>query len=234
MERLRRSYESVSIAKTEDGHAILLDAVPAKTPAGAPLIVSTGALAESLAFEWSGTQEFVDFEEMRLTRLAFSAIDFGTARRGRWAEDILAFARADLLCYRAPAPLALTLRQAKIWEPYLAWARETLGAALSSTQGVAAVEQPAEAIAAIRRRVSSFDAWTLVGVRCAAELSGSAILALALAGGDFSADAIFEAAHLDERFQSERWGLDPAAAAREAAIRRDFDAAARWLELVAR
>jgi chaperone required for assembly of F1-ATPase len=232
--RIRRAYRAVSVRKARAGFAILLDDAPAQTPCGAALVVPTVALAEALAFEWSGAAEFVDFNATPLTRLAVAAIDCGSpAASSQWANDIIAFARSDLLCYRAPEPAALASRQSRAWDPYLQWARETLGAALVPTAGVAAIEQPGPAMSAISAHLADFGPWRLIGARRATELLGSAILALALAARAFPEGAIFDAARLDERFQSERWGIDAEAAAREAAIKREFDAIARWFLLLA-
>ena len=56
-------------------------------------------------------------------------------------------------------------------------------------------------------------------------LSGSALLALAVARGFLTPEAAWLAAHVDEDFEIERWGVDAEAMARRAARRREFDAA---------
>ena len=57
-------------------------------------------------------------------------------------------------------------------------------------------------------------------------LTGSALLALAVARGRLSPEEAWRAAHVDEDFQAERWGVDAEAAARREARRREFEAAA--------
>jgi chaperone required for assembly of F1-ATPase len=56
-------------------------------------------------------------------------------------------------------------------------------------------------------------------------LTGSALLPLAVARGFLSPDAAWRAAHVDEDFEIERWGLDAEAAARREARWREFGAA---------
>ena len=56
-------------------------------------------------------------------------------------------------------------------------------------------------------------------------LTGSAVLALAVARGFLSAEAAWQAAHVDEDFQAERWGEDTEAVARRGARWREFEAA---------
>ena len=62
-------------------------------------------------------------------------------------------------------------------------------------------------------------------------LTGSALLALAVGHGFLSAEAAWQAAHVDEDFQAERWGADADAMARRAARWREFEAAATALKL---
>ncbi len=53
-----------------------------------------------------------------------------------------------------------------------------------------------------------------------------------LGAGRIDAAAAFEAAQLDESYQIERWGDDPEAARRRAAIKADLEAAARLFALL--
>ena len=227
----RRAFRTAAAAPSAGGFALLLDDKPAKTRGGAPLTVPTQTLGAAIADEWRSAGEKIDFAKMPLTRLAATAID-RAHEAPQWAEETLAFARTDLLSYRAVEPAALVALQERAWSPFLAWAADAIGACLVVTSGVIAVAQPDAALAAISQRLAEFDTWRLLGVRRAAELSGSAALALALERRLFPADEIFAASRLDERFQAEKWGVDDEAAARERRIEMDFMAAARWLVLL--
>ena len=57
-------------------------------------------------------------------------------------------------------------------------------------------------------------------------LSGSALLALAVARGRLSPEEAWRAAHVDEDFEIERWGADAEAGVRREARWREFEAAA--------
>ena len=57
-------------------------------------------------------------------------------------------------------------------------------------------------------------------------LTGSALLALALLHGARDPDQVWAAAHVDEDWNSEKWGVDEEVAARRAARLVDFKAAA--------
>lgn len=230
--RIRKFYQQVTVGESGGLYVVLLDGKPAKTPARAALGAPNPALADAVAGEWAGEGDSVDFDGLRLTRLAATVIDLAEAQRDQWAEEVVSYARSDLLCYRAEGPAALTMRQSKAWTPYLAWARGTLGAGLTATEGVVAIEQPDEAVEAIRRAAAALDDWRLIGAHRATTLTGSAVLALALERGAFPAADIFVASRLDERFQAEQWGEDAEASAREARIEAEFMAAARWLSLL--
>ena len=62
-------------------------------------------------------------------------------------------------------------------------------------------------------------------------LTGSALLALALAKYALDAEAVWDAAHLDEDWQMTQWGRDELALARRNFRRSDFDAAVTVLRL---
>lgn len=210
---------------------LLLDGAAARTPAGAPFLLPNAALGAALAAEWNEAVGSRRAGATPLMQIALTAID-RASDRPLWADEILAFAGTDLLCHRAGGPPALVRRQDEVWSPFLRWAREALGAELKTVCGVVAVAQPGPALAALRRRLDGFDSWRLAGTRRAAELTGSAVLALALEAGAFPADEIFAASRLDERFQAEKWGADAEAEARERRIEADFGVAARYLVLL--
>ena len=97
-------------------------------------------------------------------------------------------------------------------------------------QGVVHVSQPREAIAALRAAIPA-DPWRLGAVSSITTLTGSGLLALALAHGALDADAAWAAAHVDEDWQMSQWGRDDAALERRAFRRTEFDAAVAVLKL---
>jgi len=141
--------------------------------------------------------------------------------------DILKYAGSDLLCYRAEAPETLAERQRRAFDPVLAWAAETLGARFRLGAGVVHVEQPPEALAAIGAALDACDdPVALAALSAMTTLTGSALLALAVARGFLSPQDAWLTAHVDEEFQAERWGVDAEAKARRDARWREFEAAA--------
>jgi chaperone required for assembly of F1-ATPase len=63
-------------------------------------------------------------------------------------------------------------------------------------------------------------------------IGGSLVAALAVLERAIPPDAAWEAVNLDDRWQLEQWGSDSEAEAALDARRRDFLAAARFLELL--
>jgi chaperone required for assembly of F1-ATPase len=110
----------------------------------------------------------------------------------------------------------------------LFWAAQTLGAHFVLTEGVVHVRQPDQAIAAARAALPS-DPWAAGALHVVTTLTGSALLALSLMRGRLDADEVWAAAHVNEDWNSEQWGIDEEAAARQAARLADFKAAAAVL-----
>jgi chaperone required for assembly of F1-ATPase len=227
---VKRFYQDVSHSQSSQGEAdgawqLLLDGRPVKTPGKNLVSVPDEELAKSIADEWRAQGEAIDPQSMPITRIINSAIDGVRGREAEVAADIAAFAGSDLLCYRAEAPVELVARQAAAWDPVLAWAAEDLGARFVQAQGVMPVAQPKEALEAYSRALGGLEALGLCALHVMTTLTGSAVLALAVARGEISAEAAWAAAHIDEDFQIEQWGEDAEAAIRREQRRLEFEAA---------
>jgi chaperone required for assembly of F1-ATPase len=228
----KRFYKDVAVKDKGAGAALLLDGKPVRTPAKKKLVLPGRALAEAVAEEWRAQGERIDPLTMPLTKLANSAIDGVAGREPAVTDDIMNHAASDLLCYRAPGPQALVDAQAKHWDPVLAWAKEALGAPLVLGEGVVHVAQPQASLDRLRESLAGRDPFTLAALHVMTSLTGSALLALAVAMGRLSPEEAWAAAHVDEDWQISQWGEDAEAAERRANCRRDFAAAARTLGLL--
>lgn len=228
----KRFYERASVGEAagEGGFATLLDGKPVKTPQRRALAAPVRALADLIAREWDTQEKVIDPAAMPLTRLANAAIDAVADHAGAVADEVAKYLGSDLLCYRADAPPGLVARQAQHWDPVIAWAQRSLGARFMLIQGIVFAAQPDETIAAARAAIPT-DIWRLAAVASITTLTGSALLALALAQGAIDKDAAWAAAHVDEDFQMEYWGRDDQALERRAFRLADFEAAASVLEL---
>jgi len=229
--RRRRSYEQADVGACTEGFAVLLDGKPAKTPAGRLLAGPNRALAQALAAEWNAQGEFIELARMSLTRLANTIIDGIVNAPQPVADEVAKYLASDLVLYRAAEPAGLVARQARLWDPVLAWARESLGARFTLAEGVIFVPQPEPALRAARAAIPR-DAWRIGAVHSVTTLTGSALLALALAADQISVDAAWAAAHVDEDWNMEQWGRDAAALERRALRFAELQAAAAVLRLV--
>jgi chaperone required for assembly of F1-ATPase len=225
----RRFYRSVDVVRAPEGCVIALDGRPVKTPARRALAAPTPGLGEALAAEWQAQTEFINPARMPLTRLANTVIDGVAAAVPAIIAEIEKYLGSDLVCYRAEAPDSLVARQSRAWDPVLAFAREDLGATFVVTRGVRFVEQPEHAIAAARRAVPE-EPWRLGAVHTVMTLTGSALIALALARGELTLDQAWSAAHVDEDWNMEQWGRDELALERRTARLAEALAAAMVLE----
>jgi len=229
---MKRFYKDAGIGEAGRGWAVLLDAKAIKTPAKAALELPTKNLARAIAEEWAAQGENVRPQEMPLMRLACTAIDRVMPQISVVVDELAGFGRSDLLCYRADNPADLVERQARLWQPWLDWAAQTLGATMVVTQGVRHVEQGTQALAALRKAVEAFDAFGLSGLHALVTGYGSLILGLAAATGAAPAEVAWAAARCDEAYQEERWGIDPEALKRSRNIKFDIDAALRFVALL--
>ncbi len=221
----RRFYKEAAIGRHESGFVLLLDGRIAKTPAGNPLAVSREAVAKALAAEWAGQGERLNPAAMPLTRIVNSAIDGVAREMDAVRADIVRYAGNDLVCYRTDAPQGLVVRQEAAWSPLLAFVRETLGARFVLAEGVMHVAQDPATLGAIDRALRGYDPLSLAAIHAVTTLTGSAVIALAVAHGRIAADAAWAAAHVDEDWQMGQWGADDAALARRALRWREMEAA---------
>lgn len=231
---MKRFYKEAAVDVGDGGHHVLLDGRPMRTPAKAVLVVPTRALAEAIAAEWGAVPDKADINvsHLPLTRLAATGLDRVASQRARVIEDTAKYAGSDMLCYRASEPAPLVKRQQATWQPLLDWADERYGARLVVVEGLAFVEQPADAVARLSEAVATHSDLGLSALYNLTHISGSLIVALAVAEGHLAAAEAFAAAQLDELYQIERWGEDPIATKRHEGIRHDIEASVRFLALL--
>lgn len=211
----KRFYTDVTIEAVDGGFEIRLDGKTVRTPARHALSVPTERLAALLAAEWQAQQEVIDPNTMPVTRLVNTAIDAVSTQVDEVLEDIVRFSQSDMLCYRADEPEGLVERQAERWDPVLDWVAETHGARFMLAAGIIHQQQPARAVDAFRAALQAHaDPIALSALHTMTTLTGSAILALALAEGQLTLDETWALAHLDEDWTNEHWGSDFEAEAR--------------------
>lgn len=217
------------MAAAAEGHQVLLDGRPVRTPARRALAVPSATLAAAVADEWRAQGETLQPASMALTRLISTAIDRMPALRAAAIDEVLGYAETDLLCYRAAAPADLADRQQQLWQPWLDWLARSHGVELVVTTEMLPVPQPETALARLRSSVEPLDDWRLVGLHAVTTALGSVVLGLALFEGEIDAEQAIAASLLDEQFEIDRWGREREMERRHNALRYDVEAAARFL-----
>ena len=168
---------------------------------------------------------------MPLTRLANTIIDGVAPNPEPIAEEIVKYLGSDLVCYRADTPEGLVRAQARSWDPILMWARETLGARLVLSEGVVFVAAAGACGGGGARRPFRPIRGGSAPSHVITTLTGSALLALAIAARRLDVEQAWAAAHVDEDWNMDFWGRDELAMQRRAARFADMQAACMVLAL---
>jgi len=231
---MRRFYQQVTTDAAAGGFQVLLDGRPVLTPAKAPMVLPTLALAEAIAAEWQAQGEKIRPATMLQMQFASTALDLTGKQREAVIDQLSAYAGTDLVCYRVGHPADLVAREALVWQPLLDWVALRYDAVLRVAVGVMPCEQPESAWRALRAAVAGHDDWTLTALQVAVTGCGSLVIGLALIEGRIDADQAFEASQLHETHQIEQWGEDAEAAHRRAALKADIAAVRRFVELLGR
>lgn len=224
----KRFYTEASVLEADGGFAVALDGKPVRTPSGRHLAVPAREIAELIAAEWAVQQETLDPMTMPLTRLANSVIEGVIDRVEAVRDDVAKYLGSDLLFYRAGHPEGLVAREAAHWDPVLFWAADTLGAHFILSEGIMHVSQPQQAVEAAKSALPE-DPWSIAAVHVITTVTGSALLALALLHRARDPDEVWAAAHVDEDWNADQWGVDEEAPKRRAARLVDFTAAVELL-----
>ena len=234
----RRCYKEVTVQQWDGACLLLLDGHAAKSPGRNPIALPALAAARAVADEWSAQDETIDPAAMPLTRIVNSAIDGVALRLGATVDEIARYAGADLVCYRAAGPRMLIEAQAAAWDPILAFAREKLGTYFICAESVVFIEQSELARAAVKEAVTRVansgpaEPFAVAALQVMTTLTGSVLLALAVAHGAHTPAEAWGAAHVDEDFEMRAWGEDAEALQRRARQWREMEAAAHLFHAV--
>lgn len=224
----KRFWKSVEVVPDGDGFGVTLDGRGIRTPAKAPLVLPTRALAELVAAEWDAQGDVIAPDTMPATRAANAAIDKVRGQFHEVAELLTAYGETDLLCYRAEGPADLAARQAAAWDPLLAWSTGRFGVRWQVTTGVMPAPQAPETVRALGAQVARFTPFQLTAFHDLVAMPGSLVIALAVAEGQGTPEDLWQASRIDEDWQIEQWGADDEATALAERRKQAFLEAARF------
>ncbi|MET3590080.1 chaperone required for assembly of F1-ATPase [Bartonella silvatica] len=223
----KRFYKEVKTLREEGGFSILLDGLPVKTPAKRHFLVPTDAFATFIVREFESQKQVIDPVKMPMTRLVNTVIDGIADDMQVVFEDLLRFVACDMIFYRAQTPQELVQRQCEQWDPLLDWAEKKFGTHFHLTEGLMHIEQSSEAIQAVSNYLRKIQSpYMLAAVHAMTTLTGSALIALAVAARQIDVDHAWDIAHLDENWMMEQWGTDEEAMVRRAHKKNEFISAA--------
>ncbi|MCB1386005.1 MAG: ATPase [Nitratireductor sp.] len=226
----RKFYKQVSVCGEGSGFAVHLDGRPLRTPAKAHLVVPSERAAGLIAAEWDSQAEEIDPASMPVTRLANTAIDGVAQEQQAVLEDIVRFAVGDLVFYRAAYPETLVEAQRGLWDPVLDFIAARTGARFETVEGISPLDQPAGAVKLFSAALGAYDEpLRLSCLHTMTTLTGSALIAFALAEGEIDLDTAWKAAHVDEDHNIAHWGEDFEAAKRRETRFAEMKAAADLL-----
>jgi chaperone required for assembly of F1-ATPase len=114
----------------------------------------------------------------------------------------------------------------------LGWARRRFDVDFATTSGLMHVAQPEATVKRLSHAIGTLDPFRLAGLWPLIAIGGSLVAALAVLEKAITAEQAWDAVSIDERWQLEQWGADAEAEASLENRRRDFLAAARFLELL--
>ncbi len=215
----KRFWKDTTVESDGEGFGVRLDGRAVKTPAKAPLIVPTRAMAEAIAAEWDAQEAEIDPTAMPTTRGANAAIDKVRIQHGEVADMLAEYGNSDLLCYRATQPQELVERQALAWDPLLDRAAKELSAPLAPRSGIMHADQEAGSLAELRNRVHALNDFELAAFHDLVSLSGSLVIGFAAVYHWAPIEQLWDVSRVDETWQEEQWGVDEEAQA-QAEIKR--------------
>lgn len=226
----KRFYKEASASRTSEGFSIELDGKPVKTPGRNTLLMPTNESAELVVDEWNNVDDRIIPLKMPCTRLANTAVDGVAHEMQAVMEDIIRYAGSDLLCYRAETPQGLIEKQDLHWNPVLDWCDAEAGAVFETGSGIMHVPQSKKTIAAFSNRLARHETpFRLAALHTITSITGSALIALALAENAISSEQGWNAAHVDEDWNISQWGEDWEAKERREQRFIDYGAAYRLL-----
>lgn len=205
---IRRFWKSVTLESTAPGWQVRLDGRAIKSPEAHVVLLPSQALGQAVAAEWSQVETLAEIGQMPLTRLAFAATDWHSARRAAAEFEIENHIKTDLLVFLSPYPEALKMRETALWSPWIEWAAVQFGIVLKQTDGLVPPEIPEASLTNLRALNHAMSGFEAAAFMQALSILGSVILTLALKQGALGADSAMALSRVGETFQEDIWGHD--------------------------
>ncbi|MEO6012938.1 MAG: ATP12 family protein [Devosia sp.] len=230
----KRFYKDAAVKAVDGGFGVGLDGRVPKTPGSKPVIVPSETVAAAMAEEWAAQGEFIDPQTMPMVRLVNSAVEAGEESVPALKTEIVKYAGNDLLLYRVATPETLVRRHEQLWDGALVKLARQFGIIFQPTIGILHQPQPAATLEKLAAAIAGEPLLPITAMNAVTSITGSGLLAMALRHSLLSADEVWTTAHVDEDHNIELWGEVEEITTRRAKRRKEFDAAVRLLEMLAR
>ena len=228
---MKRFFKQVSVQEAEGGWQVTLDGRGLKTVKGTPQILPSAELAEALAAEWAGQGEDIDPASFPMRDMADFAIDIIAPAPQAVVEKLGQYGETDTLLYRADPDEPLYPRQKEMWEPIVTALEASEGVAFKRVSGIMHAAQDAGTLQTLRDHLSTLSPFALAGVETMTSLAASLIIGISAMHEGADAQALWDAASLEEEWQADQWGRDEEAEERRARRTADFLRASEFVRL---
>lgn len=136
-------------------------------------------------------------------------------------DRLVQFSLTDMLLFWGHEK-DLIERQQKVWGPILAWAKQELDTKFVTTDSLDVPEENKTSGYRLKLFMETLSSKELAAFYAVALKTRSVILAAAMVKGHLTAEQAFEAAFLEELWQSENWGNEEEACARRDKIKAEM------------
>jgi ATP synthase F1 complex assembly factor 2 len=209
---IRRFYKSVRCSDLADGPTggfrVLLDGKTVKTPGGRVLEPPNRALAVAAALEWDAQGDVVHPSTMPVTTMLATALDREAMMRPIHTRSVMGALGTDLLLLLEDPDYDKPLHAAQVeaFGPLVRWfSREFFP--MEMVVGFSPPAVPPEHLQRLKSHLDAQSFLSLSALEAITSTTKSVIGALAVQAGVTDAKGLLRAVEVDERSQTERWGV---------------------------
>ncbi len=142
-------------------------------------------------------------------------------RREDIIDKLVQFASTDSLLFWANND-DLVKKQEQLWSPVLSWANREFNSQYKATRGLEVPEPDKFSQANLKCFMENLSDKELAAFYLASVNMKSELLAAALVKGHISAEQAFDAAYLEELWQSEHWGKESASEQKRQCLKQEL------------
>lgn len=230
---MKRFYKEVSYGSEQEGWPILLDGKAAKTPAGNLITCPTEKVAQAICREWDEQDDHIRPNNMPLSQIQITKIDFVEGRQEEVIEKILETINTDLLLYRAKNPAELHEKQKEIWDQWLDWMTSQFMVYFETTTELKVVEQEQSIHDAIEAYVRGLDKNRFTLFYILTNVCGSVVLPMAFLEGQADSQDLFQAVQVEEIYKQKFYNeVDPDTQGIHEQFQNEFMAVEMYLDML--